>query len=448
MNQIAIGDGTTFGGWLVLEGEDVSPPFKKVEYQTAYSSGTEVQESFLLSLEGSPAELAAGLAALEGIRLRMALYRNGGHPAPQCLRFRMAEGGQYDYALLKELAIEANPDSPVTRMTGSLQVTLQITRANHYDSGLVELPLTGKDVEDVLGGINLFNHTDVHSGHGSSVLIKPEDIDSNLPASLRLELTNTTESGELRDVYLGIYHHPEEPPEELFFCYGGDFIGGTLYNNTTAINGIYARVSWAGTEWTVLGYWFFQNETVQRLAGMSYRPILRFFNPHNYDDLLLKIKLQAGENILWEGESVYVDPDFGYALFPPIQIPPNRLLNETLPHHIDLVLYGQHDTDDTYTLDFDCLTLLPLEPGANFLAFYNLYENARLIDDNFLGVQVSQFSQVGSETVAHVRQGGELTLYPGCYNRLVLVMTDGNDNMDIFRTARLQVYYRKRRRIL
>jgi hypothetical protein len=163
---------------------------------------------------------------------------------------------------------------------------------------------------------------------------------------------------------------------------------------------------------------------------------------------LLKIKLQAGNNILWEGESVYVDPEFGYVLFPPVQIPPSRLLNETLPHHIDLVLYGQHDTDETYTLDFDCLTLLPLEPGANFLAFYNLYENARLIDDNFLGLQVSHFSHIGSETVAHIRQSAELTVHPGCYNRLVVVMTDGEGDIDISRTARLQVYYRKRRRIL
>lgn len=448
MNQIAIGDGTASGGWLVLDGEGVSAPFRRVDYRLAYVPGAEVQESLILYLEGTPAELAAGTAALEGIRLRIVLYHHGGHPAPQCLRFQMSQRGDYAYTLIKALGIEANPDAVETRMTGSLLITLHLTRPNHFDSDLVELPLSGHDFEDVLGGVELYNHTDIHSNHGNSVWIKPANFDSDLPASLRLELTNTTQTGELRNIYLGIFHSPEEPDEALLFCYGGDFIGGQLYNNAAAINGINARVSWADTGWTFLGSWLLQNIAVGRLAGMSYRPILRFFNPHSYDDLHLKIKLQAGSNVLWEGESVYVDPVFGYILFPSVLIPPNRLLNETLPHHIDLVLYGQHDTAGTYTLDFDCLTLLPLEPGANFLAFYSLYENACLIDDNFLGLLGSHFSQVGSETVAHVRQGGELTLHPDRYHRLVLLMTDGDHKMDISRTARLQVFYRKRRRIL
>ncbi len=448
MNQIAIGDGTSAGGWLVLSGEGVEPPFKRTNYLPAFSLGLEVQETLELSLEGTPAALAAGIAALEHVRQRMALYQNGGHPAPQCLRIRMNSDGEYDYALLTGLEIEVNPDAPETRLTGSLSVTLHLTRPNHYDSELLELPLTSRDAEDILGGVDLFNHTDVHSGHSNSVLVKPGGFDSDLPASLRLELTNTTENGEMGDIYLGIFHHPEEPEEEMFFCYGGDFVGGSLFNNAAAINGIYVRVTWSDTGWTGLGNWLLQNTTVQQMAGISFRPILRFYTPHAYEDLVLKIKLQAGTNILWEGESAYADPDFGYVLFPPMRIPPNKLLNESLPHHIDLVLYGQHDTDTDYVLEFDCLTLLPLAPGANFLAFYNLYADSMLIDDNFLGVQVSNFSQIGSETVAHIRQGGELVLHPGRYNRLLVVMADRDRQIDILRTARLQLFYRKRRRVL
>jgi hypothetical protein len=446
MNQIAIGDGTSAGSWLVLSGEGVAVPFKQVRYLPVFSTEPDVQETLEINLEGTPAELAEGIANLENIRQRIALYQNGGHPAPQCLRFRMTQGSEYDYALLTGLEIEVNPDAPETHLTGSLRVVLHLTRPNHYDSELLELPLTSHDVEDVLGGVDLFNHTD--GGHSNSVLVKPGDIDSDLPASLRLELTNTTENGEMGDIYLGIFHHPEEPDEEMFFCYGGDFVGGSLFNSAEAINETYIRVAWAGTDWALLGSWALHNTTVQHLAGISFRPILRFYDPHTYQDLLLKIKLQAGSNVLWEGESVYVDSAFGYVLFPPVRIPPTKLLNEGLPHHVDLVLYGQHDTAVIYTLDFDCLTLLPLSPGANFLAFYNLYEDARLIDDNFLGMQVSDFSQIGSETVAHVRQGGVLTLHPGHYNRLVVVMADGDRAIDIFRTARLQLFYRKRRRVL
>ncbi len=300
----------------------------------------------------------------------------------------------------------------------------------------------------MLGGIGLINHTDYHAGHGNSVLIKAGDIDSDLPAPLRIELTNTYADGVLHDLYLGIYHHPEVDDADALFYPAGVFIGGYLYTNANAINGTYARVTWADMDWAGLGHWLLQNTAVRDLAGLAYRPVLHFYNPHVYSDLHLKIKLQAGSNILWEGEPVYADPGYGYVLFPALQIPPSRLLNETLPHHVELTLYAQRDTTGTHTLDFDHLTLLPLDPGVNFIAFYDLPQNATLIDDEFMGVHNTRFTAIGSETVAHVRQGGELCVRPGESNRLVVMMANGDDQMDILRTAQLRVFYRKRKAVL
>lgn len=448
MNQIAIGDGTTEGGWLVLAGEGVAAPFKGAAYEQAFETGDSVRESLRLSLEGAPEALSAAIAALEYVRQREALFREGAYPEPQCLRFQLAEGGEYAYAPVSELALEPHPDSPETRLSGSLLLRLHFTRPNHYDSDWVELPLTGRNGEDVLGGLDLVNHTDIPSSRGNSVLVRPEDIGSALPAPLRVELTNTTAEGKMHDVYLGLYHHPETPPEELFFCYGSDFDGGAIYTNAAAINGHYARVAWSATGWTPLGSWLLASADVQRLAGKSYRPILRLYNAHAYEDLQLKLKLQVSTYVLWEGEGVYADPDYGYVLFPPVQIPPSRLLNETLPHHVDLVPYGQHDAAVSYTLDFDCLTLLPLDAGANFIAYHDLDQEATLIDDNFRRVQATRFNPGGVETVTHIRQGNELLVWPGRYNRLLVVMTDADDQADIFRTARLRLFHRPRRRVL
>lgn len=448
MNQIAIGDGAAEGGWLVLAGEGVAPPFKHVRYEQVFETGENVRESLQLSLEGLPDALAGALAALEAVRQRDALFQTGAYPQPQCLRFQTAAGEAYAYALVSDLALEAHPDSPETRLSGSLWVRLHFTRTNHYDSDWVELPLTGRNGVDVLGGIDLVNHTDIHSGHGSSVLIKPTDIDSALPAPLRVELTNTTAEGKMHHVYLGLVHHPETPPEELFFRYGADFDGGAIYANAAAINGYYMRVTWSSTGWTPLGSWLLSAADVQQLAGKSYRPILRLYDAHAYTDLQLKLKLQVSAYVLWEGERVDADPDYGYILFPPVQIPPSQRLNETLPHHVDLVLYGQHDTAAAYMLDFDCLTLLPLDAGANFIAYHDLDQDATLIDDNFRRVQVTRFNPAGSETTAHIRQGSEMLIWPGRYNRLLVVMTDAVHQAEIFRTARLRLFYRRRRRVL
>ncbi|QRN82158.1 hypothetical protein JR338_06830 [Chloroflexota bacterium] len=448
MNQIAIGSYDPIGEWLVLHGEGIIAPFKQADYQPVFGTGEEVAETIQLSLEGTPNELAEGVAALETIRQRNLLYHQTGYPAPQCLRFQMTAGDGYYYCLLNTLEIQANPDSPQTRLTGSLLLTLHFTRANHYDADPVELPLTVGSVEDVLGGADLINHTDAHSGHVNSVLIKPGDFNTDLPAPLRLELINTNEAGVLHDAFVGIYHHPEALAERKLFCYAGDFSGGTALSVPDGVNERYLRVTWSETEWKPLGGWYFDSDRVKKMAGLSFRPVLRFYNMPANEDLYLRLNIQSGLKMLWEGESVYVDPDYGYVLFPPIQIPPNKLLNETQPHPLDLFLYGLHETDAAYTIDFDCLTFLPLEPGANFLAFYEIYEDGRLLDENFLNRHTANFSSNDEEIVAHIRQGAPLTLFPGHYHRLFVMVVDENNEMDIFRTFNLRLYYRPRKRIL
>lgn len=448
MNQIAIGGYATPGEWLVLHGEGIAEPFKQANYQPVYEMGEEVAETILLSLEGTPDQLAAGVAALETIRQRNLLYHQTGYPAPQCLRFQMVTGGEYFYCRLISLEIQANPGSPETRLMGSLLLTLHFVRANHYDGDPVELPLTVGTLVDALGGVDLLNHTDTHSGHCNSVLIKPGDFETDLPAPLRLELINSTEDGVMHDIFVGIYHHPDLDTKDLLICYAMDFFVGTALTAADAVNEKFVRSTWSETDWKALGGWYFNSATVRKVAGLSYRPVLRFYNVPAYEDLYLKLNLQSGSNVLWEGESVFVDPDYGYVLFPPMQIPPNQLLNESQPHQVDLVLFGLHETDAAYTIDFDCLTFLPLAPGANFLAFFELYQGGKLLDDNFLNLHGAHFNPSGEEVVAHIRQGMPLTLHPGHYNRLFVLVTDANNDMDIFRTTNLRLYYRPRKRIL
>jgi len=300
----------------------------------------------------------------------------------------------------------------------------------------------------VTGGIALLNHTDAHTGHDSSVLIDPADFESPLPAPLRFELENTSASGVLQDVLVGLYHHPTFSDDGYFFLQAPEYMGGTLLYSHDAINEYYRRLSWSGTGWTDLGSWTLINEHVRGLAGRSYRPILHFFSSHGYDDLYMKIKLQKGSYILCEGEGVYADPSYQYLLFPPLRIPPHRLLGEGIPHHVDLVIYGQHEAVGTYQLEIDQLHLLPLDGSASFLGFYDMLQDDVLVDDSFRGLHNVRYATLGSEAVGHLRQGGPLVIYPGEYNRLFFVMANEADQVDILRTATLRAYYRRRVRIL
>ncbi len=446
MNQIAIGD--ALAGWLVLSGESVAPPFKQAAMSPVLSPEPIVDDALSLSLEGTPEELSNGLAALEKVKQRAVLYSQGGYPAPPCLRCQPFSGGEFFFAPLTDLNFAFNPAGYDTHQTGSLLVTLHIKRSNHFDSSQVELPLTNRNGAKVTGGIALINYTDSHAGHDSSVLIDPEDFDSTLPAPLRLELENTYASGVLQDIFVGLYHHPSNDADDSFFLQSTDFIGGSLLYAASAINDYYCHLSWPAPDWTCLGGWTLDNDQVNLLAGRVYRPVLHFFNAHAYDDLLLKLKLQRGASILYEGDAVYSDLAYQYLLFPPIRIPPHRILWEDLPHHIDLMLYGQHESAGSYQIDIDQVHLLPLDASATFLGFYPMEQDDVLVDDSFRGLHNVQYSAVGSETVAHLRQGGPLILHPEEYNRLFFVLANGANQVWPMRTAKLRAYYRKRVRIL
>ena len=446
MNQIAIGDVSV--GWLILSGEAVAAPFKRAAFSPVFAEANTVEDALELALEGTPAQITASLASLEKVKQRAAAYTRAAYPKPQCLRFQLDQDGKYFYTPIFELYFEFNPQGYKTHRTGSLRVILHFTRPNHFDADQVELPLTNRNGAGVTGGISMINHTDYHAGHDSSVLINPADFESALPAPIRFELENTFDGEVLRDALVGLYHHPSNDDDEIFFLQTEDLIGGSQYYSADAIQEHYCKVTWSGTAWSPLGVWPLSSTDVQLYAGKAYRPILHFFNPHAYEDLYLKIVLHKGTNILWSGEAVFADPSYQYLLFPPLRIPPHQLLWDALPHHVDLAIYGQHETAAEYAIDIDQLHLLPLDESASFLGFYNMYQDDILIDDSFRRLHNVNYSSNGAETVAHLRQGGPLLITPGEYNRLFFVLANGDDQIDIFRTATLKVYYRKRVRLL
>ncbi len=445
MNQISVGDTSS---WTVIHGASVAAPFLRAAYAPSPCAGDLVEDQIDLFLEGTPSQLTTALSLLEKTISRSQLHAQGGYPYFQMLRFQPESDGTYYYCPINNPYLTFNASGYKTHHTGSLQVTLHFTRPNWFDSDPIELPLTNRNGEDVTGGIALFNHTDAHAGHDSSVLIKPDHIESALPAPLRFELENTHPTGEVQDIFTGLYHHPTNDEHDIFFCQSPEFMGGSLLYSPDAINEYYRRLIWSSTSWTDLGSWTLINTHVRLFSGRTFRPILHLYNSHLYNDLYLKIKLLKGSLVLWEGEAIYADPSYQYLIFPPVRIPPVSLLNENLPHHIDFAFFAQRHTSGTHQIDVDNLLLLPLDTSASFLGFFTLMEEAVLVDDSFFGKHNIRYPTLGSEAVGHLRQGGPLLLYPVEYNRLFFVQTNTSHQVDILRTSTLKAYYRKRVRLL
>ena len=445
MNQIAIGDPS---GYIILEGDAVLTPYYHAIPIFGESSDATLREKIEITLKGTPVQISTAVAAFERLIFCANLYAQKAYPSPQYLRYQMAAGEPYYYAEISDLSLVPHPSGYRTRTRGSLALELHYTRQNYFDGPQVEVPLSGRFGQDVTGGVPLYNHTDYHALHGSTVLIKPGELTSPLAAPLRVELENTTATGAIKDVFIGMYQNQNHNDEAPFFHNAPDISGGSLLMDLDAINEYYRRYTWSDTGGAPLAGITLTLDVVQALAGHSYRPLVHLFNPHTYSDLYLACKLQRGSAVIYASEPVYADPAYGYVFMPPVDLPPNQLLWETLPHSMDFVLYAYKSAAGAYVLDIDQIQFFPMDHGANFLGFFNISQGDTLIDDSFRGLSNVRYSSAGSELVAHIRQGGPLLAGSGAYNRLFFVMTNAANRVDILQTASLRVYQRERRRIL
>lgn len=445
MYQIAIGDSTS---WTVLEGASIAAPFRKAAVFFTFSHELSVREKIEITLTGTPAQVSAALGTLEKVALRAQAYARLEYAQPQLLRFQPASGGSYYYAQISDLYFESSADSYLKHQRGSYLVSLVYSRPNYFDGDQVELALTGRAGDDITGGIDLINHTDFGALDGNTVLIKAADAVADLPSPLRVELLNNYATSTVKDIYFGLYHHPTVDDEDIFFAQAVDMSGGSNYSNAAAIGGVYRRKSWTASSFTNMFTYPISLVDIPMLDGRYYRPLLHLFASHAYDDLYFKLKLYLGSYLLYTGEQVYSDPSYSYVLFPPIQIPPNQLLRENLPHSLDLIIYGLRAGGSAVTIDVDQLCFLPLDYAAFFYGFYEMDEDDKLVYDNFRNLSNVRYSAGQTEAVAHVRHGGPLLLYPNENNRLFVFQSNTSNVIDIARTSVLRVYYRPRVRLL
>ncbi len=445
MNQIAIGDSIEY---VVLEGQSVTAPYYHAVPIFSNSPEGTVSEKIEIILKGTPVQISTALAELEKRVYQAKLYTQKSYPSPQYLRIQMAPGDPFYYSEISDLFLTCHPTGYKTHARGSLALELGYTRKNYFDGSQGEVPLSGRFGEDITGGVSIYNHTDYHSLHGNTAIIKPADLTSPMPAPLRIELENTTAADAIKDIFIGIYHHQTNDGEAQFFHNAPDISGGSLLMNLDAINDTYRHFTWSVTDWTSIATITLTLDIVDGLAGHTYRPLVHLFNSHAYNDLYLTFKLQRGAAVIYTSEPAYADPDYDYIFLPPVDLPPNQLLGEVVAHSMDFVLYAYKPTAGTYTLDIDQVQFLPLDYAANFLGFFNMSQDDTLIDDSFRGLSNVRYSTAGSETVAHIRQGGPLLVRSGAVNRLFIVMANTANTIDIMRTATLRVYQRERRRIL
>ena len=446
MNQIAIGDSNA---WLILDGESRVAPYKKAALFLSFSASELVKEKIEIQLTGSISEVASVLEELGRLITRAEDYVRGSYESPQYLRLQRESSGEYFYSPISNIYLGSNKDGYITRSRGSLVIELFYTRPNYFDGAETELALTGRFGTDLTGGMQIVNHTDSGTYDANTFYVaKKWTTDSDFPAPIRMAFEFTNATGSLKDLYVGNFYDLANYDEGLFFHDAYGFTTGTNTANAGAIGGYYKTLTWSGTTWTTFAYKSLSASDTKKLDGRFYRPIIHLYQAHAYTDLYFRIKIQRGASVLYEGEAVFSDPTYDYIILPPIQIPPNKLMREVDPEPVDIYIYAQHDTAASYTVRWDQLLLLPLDFSLFFKGFFNITQGDVLIYDQFRGLHNVIYHATSGETIAHVRHGEHLLLYPNAYNRFIFFWADSNNTCNISHSAKIKLYWRKRVKII
>jgi hypothetical protein len=448
MNQIAFGD--PYVGYIVLDGQSVAVPCFKATCYFTFSNELFVKEHIDIQLKGTPTQIASLIQKLDLQAQRAVLHDRAAYRFPQYLRFQLVAGGGYYYAILSNIYFEANPAGYLTAAAGSKLVRMHYTRPNYFDGDQVELPVTGRAGADIMGGYPLLNHTDGGAGHGSTVMIKKDNITAtHLPAPIRFKYLLSSGAGVMaKDMFVGVYPHPAYDGDLAFFYYYNTLTGGSSFGPVGCIQDYYRQVTVTSSTFVQLTSQAISSANAAYMEGFTFRPILHLYLTHAYTDCYMKIQVQRGSEVLYVSEPVYSAPGYGYVILPPIEIPPNFLLREVAPAALDLVIYALRESGAAATISFDCLTLFPLVYAATFYGFTNIQQSESLIDDSHRE-RFNLLTGAGTgETVAHSRVGGPLLLFPTAYSRLFFYVTDNNNLMPINHTGSLYVYYRPRYRLL
>ncbi|MFN2303484.1 MAG: hypothetical protein ACK2TV_07100 [Anaerolineales bacterium] len=445
MNQIAIGDSTA---WLVLDGESRVAPYQKAALFLSFSAAEFVKEKIEIQLSGTISEIQSVLEELGRLITRAQDYEQGTYSKPQYLRVQREAAGEYFYSPISNLYLGSNKDGYITRYRGSMIVELFYTRPNYFDGNQVQLKLTGRYGTDQ-DTMQIVNHTDDGTYDANTFYVdKKWTTDSDFPAPVRMKINFTNATGNLKDLFVGNFYHLSSYTEDTFFHHAYGFSTGSNTANAGAIGGYYKTVTWSGTTWATFGYKSLTASETKKLDGRFYRPIIHLYQSHAYTDLYFKIKIQRGSAVLYESEAVFSDPSYGYIVFPPVQIPPNKLLREVDPEPVDLYIYTQHDTSASYIIRWDQLLLLPLDYALFLKGFFNITQNDQIIYDQFRGLHNVIYNVTSGETIGHVAHGGPLLLHPNAYNRFIFLWADSNNTVNIGHSAEITLYWRKRVRII
>ena len=275
--------------------------------------------------------------------------------------------------------------------------------------------------------------------------IAADQVGGDLPAVLRMVLTNTNAAPSLETVWMGL-NHSASPLDLIHTLEIGDSDTVADTVDAAASSGIKRTYPITAVNLKLTG-WTLPSETLTASDGLDFRILARFTAIGDVLTARWQIKILRGTTVI--GETGQVQFDDTYAAISrvlreigTVQLPPSSPEGST-PVDLTLELWGQ-STAGVLSVDIDCLPLLALDGWRVLRSMVGVAQNAVLVDD---GINNEHYQLIGGEQVKDiVAQGDSITLWPNKAHRIYFLFHSLTANTaEIGRTASLRVYRKNRR---
>jgi hypothetical protein len=430
--------------WMYLKGEMLPTGLMGGNYEPACSSEETVTEEMTLSLKGTHEQMDLILKMLEEKVMLANLYAQEGVGYPHYLRVWISPNSGYYYSQILEASLIPGKRSMTFFAGGSLGVVLRFKRKNYFDSDEVILPIANGLMGEVTTGLTVLNHDD--SAHDHHFSVDMDNIETELPAPLRLEIKNTDASNALNDLWIGSFQYNalSSRPKLVYEAESGS--GGTTVSSGSASNGAFQRFTWTAEGWSDLTHWDMSLTDLARYLGRAVMAMIRLANTHAYSGLLMKISITSNGITLWEGNEVPAVAGNGFVALGTMRLPCGETLGTNGPYQQEIHLHVYKEGTSSYILDIDDLLLIPQDSFTQHMGLVPLAQNEILMDDAFNGV--SYGIQSDYEMGTHIALNKGHFIMPKHHGYFMVFQANSSDVAPIAQSVSVRAWYRQRRRIL
>jgi hypothetical protein len=315
----------------------------------------------------------------------------------------------------------------------TVQVAVMWTRAAGWDGAEAELSISGSGQAAATGGRTLTNN----AATGNWIQAAAAQVTGNMPAPLRLVLTNTTGGNvPYRKLFVNVNAY-SDPANLVSFLQGEARVsGGTVSADATCSGGsrldLVVGTSPATYQWTL------PQADMQRTDGRRARIIARFAGFSGGTGYVKPKVLDSGGNVIWVGDEISIPGTTGENTWDLgiVPLPPGGYNTAYAAQRLGLEWRGASN------VQLDVLHLAMLDSYKYVeLPGVNVANNAAIVLDGIEGINYMQASSVN--TPLATSYGAPLMLFPNQINRIHVLY--GTPASPIAGTFSVRVYHRPRR---